>query len=285
MNQRLALGILAIVLAAAIIGTALSYTRSPRMELPQGEQTVTGVLKNASLSPTRRGTHLLEVDGEPFVFVESSTMTLFPFEDLTVTVTGTFEENTDEDLLPVLIATDVRLKALSLLETSHKNLGITLSVPDSWTKEETEDMLSFTSSGSLGASLSIRTEASEDLLPGTSLTVGGKRAVRVTTEGGETVYIDKGANKTIALAFRYSDGGNKKEDEYLFRQVILPSVKFTGSATASVSSQGSAASAGSAVSSAGLGQPCGGPAGILCPKGQYCEVTDHETDIGRCKAL
>jgi hypothetical protein len=38
-------------------------------------------------------------------------------------------------------------------------------------------------------------------------------------------------------------------------------------------------------SNASAGIPCGGTAGILCPAGQYCEITDSATNIGRCRSV
>lgn len=50
------------------------------------------------------------------------------------------------------------------------------------------------------------------------------------------------------------------------------------------SSSGSSISSSSysSVSSISLGAPCGGTAGILCPAGQYCFITDPESNTGRC---
>lgn len=38
-------------------------------------------------------------------------------------------------------------------------------------------------------------------------------------------------------------------------------------------------------SSKNYGAPCGGTAGILCPLGFYCEITDFKEGIGRCVKL
>ncbi len=44
--------------------------------LPQGPQTLTGTLIPAELSLTRRGTHVLKVDGDDVAFVESAAVNL-----------------------------------------------------------------------------------------------------------------------------------------------------------------------------------------------------------------
>ena len=278
----------------AILYISIGHQK-PHMILPQGEQHVSGILKPIPLSATIRGTHILEVDGKPLSFVESESTSLLPFEGLPVTVTGTFEENIDTDLLPVLIATDIRMKALALKQWNQKALGITVSVPEVWSGEESSDELAFTSAGSPGYALTINKDLSDELPSGTAFTVSGKRAVRIQQDDMETVYIEKSLGTILVLAFRYSPAGVRKEQEYVFRQVIVPSLQFTATVTSSSarSLSGSAGSVGSAQSAGGSlsaassmgAQPCGGPAGILCPKGQYCEVTDHVSDIGKCKSV
>ncbi len=42
-------------------------------------------------------------------------------------------------------------------------------------------------------------------------------------------------------------------------------------------------SSGSGVIS-GSNAPCGGSAGLLCPKGEFCEVQDISNRIGRCRS-
>jgi len=78
-------GIAIAILTAIII---LSFTFrggdgvGPVSDFDFGPQALTGILLKADVSLTRRGTHLLVIDGKPEMYVESKTVTLSPFEAL-----------------------------------------------------------------------------------------------------------------------------------------------------------------------------------------------------------
>jgi hypothetical protein len=61
---------------------------------------------------------------------------------------------------------------------------------------------------------------------------------------------------------------------------IIRGLRFSSSSSATAVYQGGS---GAVTSVAGI--PCGGAAGILCPSGQYCEITDSASNIGRCRAV
>jgi hypothetical protein len=271
-------GMVAAVAVLTFFAVFSFLNRKPHIELPQGEQEITGILKPVSLSGTRRGTHVLEIDEEPFVFVESED-SLKPFEGLKVTVRGTFEENTDTSLLPVIVATSVKPKTLALTQWKHDTLGLTLSAPSSWNGETDEDSLTFVPSNATTPILRVVIADTDELPAGQSQGVGGEKAVSVKNGSGETVYVEKNG-KIIGFDFSPSETGQGLvEQQYEFRQVVLRSVVFNAKASSPTGSVSGSASG------TVLGQPCGGDAGILCPAGQYCEVTDSVTDIGRCKSL
>ena len=120
------------------------------------------------------------------------------------------------------------------------------------------------------------------------IVVASKRALRVyeaeSTE--QTIYIDRGEGqgddktRIIAILFHPPEGGEKVMTE-MFLQTIR-SIKFGREGASSSQAKSSAGSEESAALS-GLGKPCGGDAGILCPAGQYCDVTDLAANIGMCK--
>jgi hypothetical protein len=273
-------GIVVAVLLVMGIAAAVRHTGGASIELPQGEQEVTGTLTPVSLSATRRGTHVLEVNGKPYVFVESEE-SLKSYEGLKVTVRGTFEENIDPSLLPVLVATDIRTRALALTQWKHPKLGITLSVPSAWSGSTTDTALRFTVPGVLEPVLVIARSTEEELPGGPGLAVGGEKAVSVKDGSGEVVYVER-AGGLLEFAFQpANDMQDRAQDEYEFHQVVLRSVVFEVTKPPVATGTGSVGSGSGTV----LGSPCGGAAGILCPVGQYCEVTDSVTDIGRCKKV
>src|SRR3989339_839294 len=77
--------------------------KEPIQPLPLGQQTVSGLIKPASISVIRRGTHVLIQGGEEIAYLESATVDLGEFEGRTVDVSGTYEANTDPDALPVIV--------------------------------------------------------------------------------------------------------------------------------------------------------------------------------------
>jgi hypothetical protein len=260
---------------------ASSFSRGSRIDLPEGEQEVTGVLQPVSLSATRRGTHVLEIDDEPFVFVESN-QNLKSFEGIKVTARGTFEENIDPNLLPVLVAVSVRPMALALTEWKHDYLGLSLSAPDAWNGVENSEGLRFTPAASPRPILVVTTVDMDDLPLGEDIVVGGEKGVAVDSGSGVTVYVEH-KGRIIAFAFAATSDDELAEQRYEFEKVVLRSVSFASRKPAVTGS-----GASTATTSAGggaLGAPCGGAAGILCPTGQYCEITDQVNDIGRCKQL
>jgi hypothetical protein len=65
----------------------------------------------------------------------------------------------------------------------------------------------------------------------------------------------------------------------------LHSVVFSSDASSSSSSLSQGSSLSAAATGSGAGLPCGGTAGILCPGGFYCDITDVANNVGRCKKI
>ncbi len=259
--------------AVVLLGmNACTDRREPA--LPEGLQTMTGTLIPVPLSLDRRGSHLVRIDGKNIYYAESSSLNLHEFERMEIGLTGTLERNTDPDALPVLVITGVNQKSVSMREWNlSKPLQIRLSVPHTWDMRESDGTTSFVFSGSSMRILTIAPSTLTKLPAGTSTNVGGMRAVRTVSETGSIVYVQN--NRTI-VTLLFSPLSDDPEEVNAF-ELVLKTISF-GRSSSSSSSQRT----GTGTS---VGIPCGGPAGILCPPRQYCEVTDTETGIGVCKKL
>jgi len=254
--------------------------------LPEGVQTLTGTLIPAELSLKRRGTHLLDVNGRNVAFVESTTVNLRSFELTTVGVTGSFERNTDPADLPVFIATSVRPVEIPAHSVDVPSVGLTVRVPMEWNMKTFDDGVSFSLTGATTPFLRIM-KTSLTRLPseGRPILVGGYDAVRVDGKDGQAVFVQSGR---VILSFTWTSRDDSQDAAFaqLLRTAV---VRGNGSSSSATTMTGgifvlpSTSSAGSAASLSGP-RPCGGPAGVLCPAGTYCNVT--ETDgVGTCVSL
>ncbi len=253
----------------------LTSCQKPQEEvLPQGPQTMTGILVPLPISVSRRGTHALMQNGHSTYMVESSTVNLRHFEDVEAVVTGHLEPNIDPDSPAVLVASGVTLIEIPLRAWTVPAFGFFIDTPPDWNPAFFPDGVRFSQTGS-EVILSIHPSLQPALPSGNAQQVAGYPGVIVTGSGMQTLFLRRG---TQILTFEYHESASARGDLFLR---ILRSVRFH--AMSSARSVMSSTTTG-AVSSA-MGAPCGGPAGILCPSGQFCEVTDTATNIGRCRAL
>jgi len=252
-------------------------TRNADVVIPEGEQTMTGTILPVPLMFTRRGTHLLRVRGADVFFVESTMVNLRDFDHLEVGLTGTIERNTDPGALPVLIATRVTPVTIPADHWELKSLNILLDTPDGWDRKEFDDGVQFTLTGSTTTRLRIVPSTLTQLPGGTPLTVGGFRAVRIAGERGvQTVHVQNGRS-ILSFVFTLDDADGTSSGRVLTQ--VLRSVSFGGQK----SSVQSSFKAGTGTTQ--LGKPCGGPAGVLCPGGSYCAISDSASGIGNCRSL
>lgn len=251
-------------------------------DLPTGVQTLTGTLTPVPLSLSRRGTHTLSVEGEDVYLVESAKVDLRDFEGIDIVVTGLVEPNIDPDALPVLVASGVKLTDLIMRTWDIPALKLTLQAPEQWHGTATDTGMTFSQTGSNNVFLEITAESGA-VIPDspTSVNVGGMRGVEYGDAGYDTVYVRAGGTVYIFALAPEVNGVLYVERPVFLR--VLQSVRFGRSASSARSSAAPAAGTGSASVSAGA--PCGGPAGVLCPSGQYCEVTDPTDGVGRCRSL
>ncbi len=272
--------------------------------LPVGEQTVKGTITRVGISLTRRGTHLLQVDPKHAYYVESTTVALLPYEKRSVTLKGTFEPNVDPRDLPVFVVTEiVGGEAEKLRAWAMPGFGITIELPRSWDGNVTTSQAQFTVSGSSVPALRIAREDTKNLpFDFTAMTASGssmtlmplmlntRKAVMISYTDQPlvifTIALDGAANagKVLAFSFRLPiDISAAKEDRAAETERVLSymrTLKFSGASSSRASAKPVTGTGASAA-----GKPCGGPAGILCPMGYFCQVTDTATDIGKCKQM
>lgn len=290
---------------------ATSCGRREPQPIPVGVQTFTGVLLPTDISLTRRGTHLLKIGQEILYYVESPTINLRSYEGRLVAVRGQMERNVDPMEYPVLVADHIqKVLDASLREWKAPHVGLSMQIPIEWSAvNDTRGVKLFLSkSGSLIVDIfpeklanlpyDFRTaqlktpDLSVDVSP---ILIGSTRAVRMLTPrtGDQRISFvheshilssmpDKQAESYYdVLTFVYTPERNSDGDLDTKFLSIIHSLTFSKAV--------SNTSASSAPSSDGAGMvegtPCGGPAGILCGLGEYCEVTDLETNIGKCRKL
>ncbi len=270
--------------ATAVVAISLfaCTPKQPVVTLPVGPQTLTGSLSPVELSLNRRGTHVFRQMGNDIYYVESSTVNLRPFEGMDVVITGNIEKNTDSAYLPVLVATNVTL----ISEPSHlwtvASLHITFSAPLAWNGDVFDDGVIFTQTGSEIPLLKIHRSSLSQLPTGSPLIIGGERAVLVTSGSGQVVYVQSGQD---VIAVELDKSLMNAEGTTPVRSVLLllKSIGFTNSSSSSFGS--SAMNGADSSLSVSTDSPCGGPAGILCPAGSYCAITDTTLGIGTCHQI
>lgn len=266
----------------------LSSCGKKPIEIPVGVQTVRAQVETVPFSRKRRGTHQLLRDGQIFAFAESTTVPLHDVVGKEADLVGIFERNTDPTDFPVLVVQEIRGQTVSKLKPwAIPSLSLNLQLPLGWKGDIKAGTAEFSTSGSLLLRITERTAAqtsssgteSETFLVGLRTahaeldTVASRWIVRVTGE--------KSKPDTI-FAFTVNPVAPLDQQMQLFRRV-LATVRFgTVSSSAPKSSSGSPSSV---AGSAGVlpGTPCGGPAGILCPAGFSCVITEAGSDSGTCK--
>src|SRR3989338_1266102 len=278
---------------------------SKRPTVPKGIQELQGVVQPASLKVVRRGTHVLMQNGRETYFLESASVNLHDVEEHEVTLRGTFEANTDPTAEPVLIVQEIIKDELSVRAWSLPTLGISFDVPKNWDGSIVEDRALFTASGSSQVVLEVsattleaapfqafsdpNAEEEGRIMP---VVIASKRALRVIDErtGSEQIFLDLGttvsdpSKRVITFTFHPPitlDASQARET--LLRLIKSISLGSKAKSSAASSRGGSLTGTGSTIQKEGA--PCGGTAGVLCPSGYYCNVTDLQANVGRCKKL
>lgn len=269
-GKKLLIGSLSMVVFLLGVNACTSKREPP---LPQGPQTLTGALIPVPLSLDRRGSHLISVHGSDVYFAESTIVNLHDFERQEIGMTGTLERNIDPDALPVLVISAVYPKVTPKKSWEIKPLQLKLMAPIAWDMKTIEGGAQFSLSGSSMNVLTIQTSALTRLPAGNAVSIGGLRAVRIDAATTTDIHVQNGK---MIVTFSFDPLSDDDMEEKTMFEQLLQSVTFTKAASSN-SQQTTSGSPG--------GSPCGGAAGILCPSGQYCEITDGATGIGICRTI
>ncbi len=246
--------------------------------LPEGEQTVTGILLSAPLSAVRRGSHFIEQDGVNVYYAESSLINLRDYEGKRVTLRGFLEHNTDTDDLSVLVAHSVVDVEETTQEYTLSEISVLVTVPIQWKMVKREGLFQFRPEGDEDPLLTIwQSEGTELPDGGVPIVVDATRATRLIDDlSGTQIVAIKRSDSIMQL--RFSPGKRTNADRLLENFIdVLKSVHLVGSSSSSSALPQSGSGA--------LGNPCGGSAGVLCPAGSFCDIQDFQENIGHCRTL
>jgi hypothetical protein len=304
--KRLSL-ILALMLLVA------SCQKSEQAPLPQGTQTVRAILKPVPVSLKRRGTHgLYTLAGTLTAYAESTAVNLRAVEGREVTLQGVYEKNTDDVELPVFVVSKVTEQGDEEIRPWQiAVLGLSLQAPKSWKGSISGKVASFTSSGftlltiagqkaapppsSAGLYGPLGLPAVSSSLPSDAelLVVGLRKGRAVLSQSGRQwlVLVEGAASDALTIEFSFGIRPDIPQEEQIaaYRK-ILKTVEFRAGTHASAQRSSAAFSRAAASGAAsvktsragGQGETCGGPAGVLCPKGFYCSITDLAANTGVC---
>ena len=246
--------------------------------LPSGEQTVTGILKAAELSAVRRGSHIIEQEGVDVYYAESSLINLREYQGKRVTLRGVFEHNTNPEDLAVLVAETI----VDIEETSEEHIlsviGVTITTPVQWKLVKREGKYQFHLEEEDADALLVVWQESGELLPdgGVPIVVDATRATRLVDDlSGTHIVAVKRKGKILNLRFSPGTRANADRLHEDFIEV-LKSIELKSSSTGGIDPSFGTGS---------LGTPCGGPAGILCPEGSFCDVQSFDDGVGKCRKL
>ncbi|MEI8230554.1 MAG: hypothetical protein WCG83_05485 [Candidatus Peregrinibacteria bacterium] len=277
MQQKFLLTISTIAIFLTSCGTPLP----PPLALPQGDQMYSGTLLPSSLDVLRRGSHLLRRTGVkecPIVptldclYVESSTVNLRLLEGRPVSIIGVIERNNRPEDMFVLIAKVAHSLTTQTDAITFNSLGFFALIPELWIRQKTTGVdLAFSVSGSTLPLVSVKRMKADILPDGPPFVVDGRHAIRISdaATASENITVDLSDDFLVlhfnGLAAQDSDIARSQWSDF------LSSIRFIMQTSSDVSSTTSVD-----------GIPCGGVAGILCPTGQYCAITDAKLNIGRC---
>ncbi|MDD4287750.1 MAG: hypothetical protein PHO20_03160 [Candidatus Peribacteraceae bacterium] len=264
--------------ACALLFSACGSQTPTTHDLPTGIRTMTGTLLPAEISTFRRGTHLLETNGQRLCFVESTTINLRSFEGKTVVIRGVFEPNSDPTLLPVLVTQDVTAVEQDSHLLSLPAFGLTGSIPRSWIIATQKDFTVLLVENTSVPLVTITLKKQTPLpTSGAPFLISGHHATREGGSGSqeEATSIERG-DDLIVITFTPP---KESEDSDLLR------AQWSGFLTSLIFTETSSSQASNAASERTAGTPCGGTAGILCPAGEYCAITDMKENIGHCKKI
>lgn len=250
-------------------------------ETPFGPVTATGTVTQTGASLVRRGTHMLLMDGRPRFFLESKTVNLSEYQDALVALQGDLFPNTAPSFLPVIAVTAVQVlgeaQKTEMQTYAIAPLAMKLEAPKEWQSSLVKNRFSLSIATEKVPFIMIEDATLPPIADGMSLRIDGQNGVRITKEGSDIheIYVSRNGNRTTLFTFDPQGEASLRARDAFY--TMLRSVRFTDTKVSS-SSVSSAAHTGS-------GQPCGGTAGVICPPGEYCVITELGTGIGVCRSL
>jgi len=274
--------LIAIVAAIVILVIAFSPTSNETNDdIEYGPKALTGVLLKADVSLTRRGTHILAMSETDVVYVESKTVNLTPLEGQTVFITGNLEPNIRPSDRPVLIV-ETATPAFTIAAVKKWDipaLKASLEAPAHWKGTVSGETATFTIGESAESLLVIRGNSGSGLPPGKTFFLGSRQGSRLQTGTAQDVYIkDKGMILHLHFDAAFQEGISRLEDTALLAdqfEKLIKSITFFGDPVTSSASRTGSGSVGGIV--------CGGIAGVLCPSGYFCEITNTTVGEGVCR--
>lgn len=267
------------ILACFILSACVAPPSPP--PLPDGLQTLTGTVVLTTISTGRRGSYVLKQGGQDVAYLESSTVNLREFQGRSTALRGRFEHNIDPQDLPVLVVEGVVSSQDSVREWRSSTLAVTAHVPIRWGLSGTGGSIAFIPVGSLYPVVSLQIVAGKPMPSGITLIMGGAKAIRFLDElsGEQRIAVERNDGYLeIAFTPQREDDLEQTRTEW---HAFLRSLSFGGSSPV----ESSRAALSSASAGIGERQPCGGIAGVLCPVGLYCAITDLEQNIGVCRKI
>lgn len=278
---------LVLLTAASLLSSCGS---GPRPAKPEeltdifGPMTATGVVADTPLSLYRRGTHALTEGGEERMYLESRDINLSEYVSQLVAVEGELMLNTHPSFLPVLLVSRVTVLEEGEEETPEVEQfsfpwgNLTVSFPRSWIAKQGAHGIVFLLEDE-GAPFLTISEHDGQTLAGrgdTPLLIAGREARRSLDPMSGKHTVDVALQGGI-LRFDFTPQEELQDLRDAF-YTLLRDVRIEEPTTPDEPLD-------AARGKESLGPPCGGPAGVLCPEGNYCRITDRELGIGRCIQL
>jgi hypothetical protein len=274
---------IAIAIIAAITILILTFGERGEDENPAvdyGPRSATGILLKADVSLTRRGTHILSINGKSEFYAESKTVNLAALENQTVFIVGDLQPNTRAADLPVLIVESIQpaFTVFAVKKWEMPALNISFDAPSHWQGSVKGMDANFRVGSSDTSILIVNGASGSSLPPGKTFFVGSGQGSRLTSGTAQDVYLQE---KKIIIHFHFDaafqEGVERLEDSALLTQQferLLKSIAFLSDPKSSSSKAGSGST---------MNLVCGGPAGVLCESGYYCEITDAALQAGVCR--
>lgn len=283
--------VLALTLALTLIGCIDKQSPIPPGDI-LGAYSATGTIVSTGSSLYRRGTHVLKMDGRSRFYLESKDVNLNQYVGEYIVVQGEVVPNSHERFLPVFQVESVfqveEPSRPDLQSYRASELRLSLEAPREWVSSVARGKLTFRLAEEPAPFVHIEQNESEFLPEGLPVRIGSRNGVRLvdpsTPAAGQRdeanqhhVFVQQ--NEKTVITFLFIPQG---EESALLRDAfytMLRSVRFEEE------EKKEEEESEEEEKQQGSGIPCGGPAGVLCPAGEYCDVKEFDTGIGTCTRL